>query len=186
MQQGNWWGRGAALLTCVTLGACSMFGSHPLRAGLTLRPTQGNTAHGVVALAERGDSVQVTYNIVGLAPNTQHTFVIHVGGDCSGANASDAGPRFQAADLPPVSVNPNHSAEYPADRTGRLTQIWADANGVAMGFFVLPGVTLDGVRSIVGRTMVIHDGVDEWDDDSSGSTASDDAGAALACGIISR
>jgi len=124
-----------------------------MRATATLRPTAGNTTHGTVALAERREGIQVNYDIVGLAPNTPHTFIIHVGGDCAGPEASDAGPRFRPIDM---------AARRDGDQ---LTRIWADANGAAVGFFVLPGLSLDGVRSVVGRTMVIHSGADEWDSD---------------------
>ncbi len=197
MRQGHRWGKGCALLACATLGACTLFSPHPMRATAMLRPTAGNATHGTVALAERREGIQVNYDVVGLTPNTPHTFIIHVGGDCRGPDASDAGPRFR-----PIDVVPRRDDD-------QLTRIWADANGAAVGFFVLPGLSLDGVRSVVGRTMIIDSGADDGDDDLtetspppastvSGASAAtlsafaadqardDDAGKPLACGVIAR
>jgi len=157
---------------------------------------------GRVALAERVEGLQLTYDIVGLAPNTQHTVVIHAGGDCGGKDARRIGARITAGGVLP-------GADASAARySSRLTRIWADGNGVAMGFFVLPGLTLDGVRSVVGRTLVIHSGVDEWNDtdeadqaeqaeqagnaaaaaaaDPDAAASDDRAGRVLACGVIAR
>ncbi|MCY0387453.1 superoxide dismutase family protein [Robbsia sp. Bb-Pol-6] len=191
MQLGNWWGRAgrrhaAAWLTGAALSGCAILGPHERHAGAMLRPLDGSSVEGRVALAERVEGLQLTYDIVGLAPNTQHTVVIHAGGDCGGQGARDIGMRLTAGDvLPP-------GAGAPARYSPRLTRIWADGNGVAMGFFVLPGLTLDGVRSVVGRTLVIHSGVDEWDEaddaasDPSASANDDHAGRVLACGVIAR
>lgn len=168
-----WWrhARAACIVGMVSaaLGGCAVFGSHPIRADATLRATPGHTAHGTVALTQRPEGVQVTYDIVGLAPNTAHAFALHQGGDCGGTEASHAGPRLELADIVPPGtalsaqrdssvpdLTPGASAASAHDDA--LTRIWADATGSAVGFFVLPGMSLDGLRSIVGRTLVVHTG----------------------------
>lgn len=197
MQLGNWWVRSgwrhaAALLTGAALGGCTILGPHERHAGAMLRPLDDSSVEGRVALAERVEGLQLTYDIVGLAPNTQHTVVVHAGGDCGGKDARHIGERITAGDVLPAA------GASPVRYSSRLTRIWADGNGVAMGFFVLPGLTLDGVRSVVGRTLVIHSGVDEWNDadkvdkaddmvsDPAAATNDDPVGRVLACGVIAR
>ena len=199
MEQGKWWGRAGAALACAALGACGVFGSRQMLAEATLVPTSGNTVVGRVALSERAEGVQVTYNIGGLAPDTEHSFVIHAGGSCGGPGARGAGPRFRAADLPPSAASAVTATTRAARRMGPVTRIWADANGVAMGFFVLPDISLDGLRSVVGRTMIVHAGADDSIDSDAAlfgadgaagvagaASGLDPAGAALACGVIAR
>ncbi|MGI4860758.1 MAG: superoxide dismutase family protein [Janthinobacterium lividum] len=192
MQLGNWWARSgwrhaAVLLTGAALGGCTILGPHERHAGAMLRPLDDSSVEGRVALAERVEGLQLTYDIVGLEPNTQHTVVIHAGGDCGGKDARDIGARMTAGDVQPPVADASAVRYSP-----RLTRIWADGNGVAMGFFVLPGLTLDGVRSVVGRTLVIHSGVDEWDDAEDAAAnppapaGDDQAGRVLACGVIAR
>lgn len=198
MEQGKWWGRAGAALACAALGACGVFGSRQMLAETTLVPVAGSTVSGSVGLSERPEGVQVNYNISGLTPETEHSFVIHAGGSCGGPGARSAGPRFGTADLPP-SASSSVAAASPRGvrRAAPVTRIWADANGVAMGFFMLPGVSLDGLRSVVGRTMIVHAGADDGNDslfaaqgvkgNAEGEGAgADKAGPALACGVIAR
>ena len=168
-----WWrhARAACVAGAVSaaLGGCGVFGAHPIRADATLRPTPGHTAHGNVALTQRPEGVQVTYDIVGLPPNTAHAFALHQGGDCGGVDASHVGARLELADIVPPGTrltqqrdssvpDLNGGGAVAAGHDDALTRIWADATGSAVGFFVLPGMSLDGLRSIVGRTMVVHMG----------------------------
>jgi len=206
MGQENRWRFMATLAACGLLGACTSFGSHQLRAQAALTATQGSAVHGTVEVAERAEGIQIIYDIAGLEPNTQHTFAIHVGGNCGGMYARNAGRQLRAADLP---LGPSNTVLDDATRrSSQLTHIWADANGVAVGFFVLPQFTLDGVRSVIGRTLVVHSSVDDWGDESATLSATpsagaargtapktsvgvldgaaDDAGHALACGVIVR
>jgi Cu-Zn family superoxide dismutase len=171
--RGQWWRHARAVCVAsavsAVLGGCGVFGAHPIRADATLRPTPGHTAHGNVALTQRAEGVQVTYDIVGLAPNTAHAFALHQGGDCGGVEASHAGARLELADIVPpgTRLTQQRDSSVPdldrggaalTDHDDALTRIWADATGSAVGFFVLPGMSLDGLRSIVGRTLVVHVG----------------------------
>jgi Cu-Zn family superoxide dismutase len=62
---------------------------------------------------------------------------------------------------------------------GDLGNIRADANGVATGFIVAPDLSLDGIRSVVQRAVVIHhDAIDPYAYPQRGT------GGALACGVI--
>jgi Cu-Zn family superoxide dismutase len=62
---------------------------------------------------------------------------------------------------------------------GDLGNIHADANGVATGFIVAPDVSLDGIRSVLQRAVLLHrDPTDPYAYPQHG------AGPALACGAI--
>ncbi|MDI9654107.1 superoxide dismutase family protein, partial [Burkholderia cenocepacia] len=70
------------------LAGCTSFSSsHEKRADAQLQPTVGSQARGAVTFVERPDGVQVTYNLVGLPPNSDHALQVHERGDC---NAGDA------------------------------------------------------------------------------------------------
>ena len=139
------------------------------RWGGQVLPTIGNMARGTVTFIERADGVQVTYNLVGLAPNSDHALQVHERGDCNAADGSSAGPVFApAADRLKSGVR----------RAGDLGNIHSDATGVAAGFVVATEVSLDGIRSIVGRSVLVgrEPSDPEFPDRS--------VGAAAACGII--
>lgn len=154
----------------VALGGCAaFFGPHEKRADAQILPTVGNTARGFVTFIERSDGVQVTYNLSGLPPNSDHALQVHERGDCNAGDGSSAGAVFApAADR----------LKSGARRAGELGNIHADATGVAAGFIVAPDVALDGVRSVVGRSVLIgHEPSDPAFLDRS-------VGPAIACGVI--
>ena len=157
---------GAALSGCV-----SLFGPHEKRADAQLLPTVNSTASGYVTFIERSDGVQVTYNLAGLPRNSDHALQIHERGDCNAADGSSAGAVFAPA-----------AGELKAGTRveGDLGNIHADENGVATGFIVAPDVSLDGVRSVIARSVLIHR------DPSDPYFPTHGAGPALACGLIHR
>lgn len=161
---------GMVLAASATLGGCAaLFGPHEKRASAQVLPTAGNTARGSVTFIERSDGVQVTYNLVGLPRNSDHALQVRERGDCNAADASSAGPVFApAADRLKSGVR----------RAGDLGNIHADAAGVAAGFIVAPDVALDGVRSVIGRSVSVAR--------EAGDPAFPDrnVGPALACGVI--
>ncbi len=162
----------AALLLAASagLGGCAAyFGPHEKRADAQILPTVGNTARGSVTFIERADGVQVTYNLIGLPPNSDHALQVHERADCNAADGSSAGAVFApGAERLKTGVR----------RAGDLGNIHADATGVAAGFIVAPEVSLDGVRSVVGRSVLVaHEPSDPAFPDRG-------VGAALACGMI--
>jgi Cu-Zn family superoxide dismutase len=153
------------------LGGCGiLFQNHEKRADATLQPTAGNTANGSVTFIERADGVQVSYTLFGMPPNSEHALQIHERGDCIVSNSSDGGPVFA-----PASERNNAGSKVEGD----LASIRADANGSATGFIVAPDVSLDGVRSVLSRAILLHRDVSD-----SYSLMPHGAGPALACGVI--
>jgi Cu-Zn family superoxide dismutase len=154
------------------LGGCGvLFQNHEKRADATLQPSAGNTASGSVTFIERSDGVQVSYNLSGMPPNSEHALQIHERGDCIVSNSSDGGPVFAPAS--------ERRSKTGSKVEGDLASIRADANGSATGFIVAPDVSLDGVRSVLSRAILLHrDAFDSY------SITPHGAGPALACGVI--
>ncbi len=157
-------------LTGAALGGCTAFLSpHEKSADAQLFPTVGNTARGSVDFIERSDGVQVTYNLVGLPPNSDHALQVHERGDCNAGDGSSTGDVFA-----PMASRPGAGVRAEGD----LGNIHADETGVATGFIVAPDLALDGVRSVFGRSVLIYrePSDPEFPDHS--------VGGALACGAI--
>jgi superoxide dismutase, Cu-Zn family len=157
--------------TSLTLGGCAAYlGHHEKRADAQMLPTVGNLGRGSVTFIERSDGVQVTYNLTGLPPNSDHALQVHERGDCNAADGSSAGPVFAPA---------AERLKVGARVEGDLGNIHADANGVATGFVVAPDVSLDGIRSVLQRAVLLHrDATDPYAYPQHG------AGTAIACGVI--
>jgi Cu-Zn family superoxide dismutase len=169
---------GRAVLALIGLTAASMllggcgilFQDHEKRADALLQSAPGATARGLVTFIERADGVQVTYNLSGMPPNSEHALQVHERGDCIVAGQEDTGAVFAPA---------LDRRKYSSRMDGDLANIRADANGSATGFIVAPELSLDGVRSVVSRAIVLHrDGSDPY------ASVPHGAGPALACGVI--
>ncbi|SDQ35016.1 superoxide dismutase, Cu-Zn family [Paraburkholderia fungorum] len=158
-------------VSCVLLSGCSTFlRPQEKRADAQLLPTVGNQARGLVTFIERSDGVQVTYNLGGLPPNSDHALQVHERGDCNAADGSSTGQVFS-----PAAERLKAGARVEGD----LGNIHADDNGVATGFIVAPDVSLDGIRSVLQRAVVLHrDATDPYAYPQLG------AGPAIACGMI--
>ncbi|MGH8778949.1 superoxide dismutase family protein [Paraburkholderia sp.] len=153
------------------LSGCSTFlRPQEKRADAQLLPTVGSLTRGSVTFIERSDGVQVTYNLNGLPPDSDHALQVHERGDCNAADGSSAGQVFS-----PAADRLKSGARVEGD----LGNIHADSNGVATGFIVAPDVSLDGVRSVLQRSVLVHrDATDPYAYTQHGP------GPALACGTI--
>ncbi|WP_420978589.1 superoxide dismutase family protein [Burkholderia gladioli] len=159
----------AVLAATVLLNGCTSFAlTHEKRADAMLQPTVGSQTRGAVSFVERPDGVQVTYNIVGLPPNSDHALQIHERGDCNAVDGSSAGPVFA-----PAADRLRAGARVAGD----LGNLHADSTGVAAGFIVAPDLALDGVRSVLNRSVLIHR------DASDPAFPQHGAGPGLACGV---
>ena len=173
-QRFDGWSRAALIAmaagTLLLSGCGIIFQNHEKRADATLLPAPGSATRGTVTLIERADGVQISYNLAGMPPNSEHALQVHERGDCIVTSQPDAGPVFAlAADRKRSSSR----AE------GDLANIRSDANGTATGFIVATDVSLDGVRSVVSRALILHrDASDPY------VIGPHSAGAALACGVV--
>ncbi len=141
-----------------------------------LASASGSLVSGRVTLMPMNDGVHLQGEIGGLAPGSIHAIHIHENGDCSAADASSAGGHF----------NPSGEAHgkvgTPTHHGGDMNNIVANAEGVASVDVHASGPVLGGgaANDAVGRAVVVHADPDDYTSQPSGN-----AGARVACGVIS-
>ncbi len=120
---------------------------------------------GKVEFRRLSDGVLVTADIWGLPPSPTDFFALHIheGTDCGGEKYAASGAHFNPAKLP----HPLHAGDLPP---------LLSCNGHAYLSVLTDRFHLDDV---IGRTVIIHDGTDDFRSQPSG-----DAGTKIACGII--
>ena len=158
-----------ALTGCAGLGVMS----RPVtKATALLRSTQGNTAQGTVIFLQEGTAVRIVVDITGLSPG-KHGIHIHEFGDCSAADALSAGGHFNPA-------NKAHGCADSKERhIGDLGNIEADRSGKVKVDWIDRKISLSGVNSIIGRSVVIKAKPDDCVTQPGGG-----AGPRVACGVI--
>lgn len=165
----------AAALALATVacspGAAPAAGSGTARA--VLHPTQGSEARGVVTFREEPDgSLRVESHVSGLEPGP-HAYHVHLYGDCSAPDGTSAGTHFNFVGS---SVNPPEDI----DRiTGNLGELQAGEDGEARHTARVEKARLDGPKSIIGRSVVVHARGNDPDSPPIGA-----AGARVACGVV--
>ncbi|MDB6123614.1 MAG: superoxide dismutase copper/zinc binding protein [Pedosphaera sp.] len=139
-----------------------------------LNPTQGHKANGIVTFTTVTNGVRVQAGLMGLDPGT-HAFHVHEIGDCSAPDASSAGPHFNPTGTP-------HGGPESAHRhLGDLGNFTADANGEAHLDFIDSHLSLTGTNSIIGRSLIVHAGADDYTTQPAGNS-----GPRIACGVIQK
>jgi Cu-Zn family superoxide dismutase len=136
-----------------------------------LEPKSGSQVTGLVAFRQVGDEVLVTGMIKNLKPG-KHGFHIHDKGDCSSPDAASAGPHFNP-------TNHHHGGPDTAEHhTGDLGNIEANSGGIVQLNWK-GKLSLSGKDSIIGKSVVVHEGEDDLKTDPAGNS-----GARVACGEI--
>ncbi|XP_067675122.1 superoxide dismutase [Cu-Zn]-like [Haliotis asinina] len=137
------------------------------------------TVEGTIHLsqADPDGPVTVTGTISGLTEGL-HGFHVHEFGDATNGCTS-AGPHFNP-------FKKTHGAPEDENRhAGDLGNIVANADGVADIKIDDQIITLTGVRSIIGRTIVVHAGEDDLGKGGNEeSLKTGNAGGRSACGVI--
>lgn len=124
------------------------------------------------------DDTTISWEIEGNDPNALRGFHIHQFGDNTNGCTS-AGPHFNP-------FKKNHGAPESEERhVGDLGNIKTDAQGVAKGSRTDPLVKLFGENSVIGRSVVVHAGVDDLGKGGNAeSLKTGNAGGRNACGVI--
>ena len=139
-----------------------------------------STVKGVVTFEQvsANEKLTVSWNVEGNSANAKRGFHIHQFGDNTNGCTS-AGPHFNP-------FNKTHGAPEDENRhAGDLGNISTDASGVAKGSKTDPILTLFGENSIVGRSVVVHDGTDDLGKGGhADSLKTGNAGGRPACGVI--
>jgi Cu-Zn family superoxide dismutase len=159
--------------TAILLSACASGPSGP-RATAQLQATTGSSTSGNVRFVQTGDKVQVSGEVRGLPPNTEHGFHVHEKGDCSSGDGMSAGGHFN----PTGAAHGNHAMG--PHHTGDLPSLKADANGVASFSFESSTIAVgSGLTNIVGKGLIVHRDPDDYKTQPTGN-----AGPRLACAVI--
>lgn len=136
-----------------------------------LESKSGSQVTGLVAFRQVGDDVLVTGMIKNLKPG-KHGFHIHDKGDCSSPDAASAGAHFNP-------TNKHHGGPTTTEHHGGdLGNIEVDNSGIAQLNWK-GKLSLSGKDSIIGKSVVVHEGEDDLKTDPAGNS-----GARVACGEI--
>lgn len=137
-----------------------------------IHPTKKSKVTGTVTFTQERRGIKIEARLRRLKPG-KHGFHIHEWGDCSADDGSSAGGHFNPE-------NQNHGAPDDSVRhVGDLGNIIADDNGVGFYERVDSVLSFTGLHSIIGRSVVIHEGPDDLQSQPTGN-----AGARLGCGVI--
>ena len=137
-----------------------------------ISPLQGNSVKGKVTFTAVNGGTQIVADLEGLAPG-DHGFHVHQYGDCSAPDGSSVGDHF----------NPTHKKHgcpnSPEHHVGDMGNIKADQNGRAHYDAINQDIRLDGMNSIIGRSVIVHAGPDDCTSQPAGNS-----GAKIGCGVI--
>jgi Cu-Zn family superoxide dismutase len=164
-----------ALALAGALAGCAGVGVTPSGPSATARlePTKGSTTSGMVEFQQRGNAVHVVATVTGLAPNQEHGFHLHEKGDCSSGDGMSTGGHWNPDNTP-------HGPQTAPHHAGDMPSLTADASGNAKATFTLDNLTVaSGMRSVVGRGLIVHKDPDDYKTQPTGN-----AGARLACAVV--
>lgn len=125
----------------------------------------GNGIKGKVWLSQQDNEVLVTAEVSGLPREGFFAFHIHEGPDCGGEGFADTKGHFNPAGV----LHPDHAGDLPPLLAG---------NGRAYLSVLTDRFC---VEDVIGRTVVIHSGADDFHTQPSGNS-----GEKIACGAIRR
>jgi len=142
------------------------------KAVAVLQPTKGSNVSGVITFTKISGGIRVVADIEGLTPG-DHGFHIHEFGDCSAPDATSAGGHFNPEGH--LHAGPGSQQRHEGD----LGNVAANANGKAHYDLVDTQLSFDGPHSIIGRSVIVHEKIDDFKTQPTGN-----AGARVACGVI--
>jgi superoxide dismutase, Cu-Zn family len=143
------------------------------KAVCVLNPIGNSQVAGIITFTEVQGGVLIEGKITGLPPNSAHGIHIHEFGDCSSPDGTAAGPHYNPEGT-------THGGPMDMKRhNGDLGNIEADADGVATISYTDAVVSLKGDKSVIGRSIIIHEKMDDMKTQPTGNS-----GARIACGVI--
>lgn len=167
-----------AILALAVLAGCSSYGKgNAMTARADILNGQ-NEKIGTATLTQEAEGVRIHVEVSKLAPGT-HAMHIHTVGECHGPDFKSAGAHFNP-------FGKKHGIENPeGPHAGDLPNFEAGADGTAKVDVLAKLVTLrDGKNSLFqpgGTCLVVHEKADDNKTDPAGN-----AGARLACGVITK
>jgi Cu-Zn family superoxide dismutase len=161
-----------ALAGAFSLSPTAALAQEPTKAIAVLHPTKNSDVHGIVTFTKSGEEIKIVADVTGLTPG-KHGFHVHVYGDCSSPDGNAAGGHFNPTNNP-------HAGHDAAQRhEGDLGNLEADTSGKAHLELTDSMMTMSGEKSIIGRSVIVHEKEDDLKSQPVGN-----AGGRLACGVI--
>lgn len=142
------------------------------RAVAIVHPVGDSKVKGIVTFTKVPDGIQIVADVEGLSPG-EHGFHVHEHGDCGGEGASAAGGHFNPTN------QPHGGPDSPHRHVGDFGNLVADDEGRAHYERVDTVIALEGEKSIVGRSIMVHADRDDLTTQPTGAS-----GARIGCGII--
>lgn len=145
---------------------------------VNLEPKSGSDLSGNVVFSEENGEVTMTAVIEGL-PEGKHAIHLHENADCSAEDASSAGGHWN-----PTMEKHGKWGDPNGFHRGDIGNFTVDANGNGTITMTTDQWCIgcnDETRNIIGKSVVIHDGVDDFESQPSG-----DAGTRVGCGTINQ
>lgn len=143
----------------------------------TLRDAQGKVI-GTATLTPGSGGVKIAVTVTGVAPG-MHGFHVHAVGKCEGPEFKSAGGHFNPASREHGLENPKGS------HAGDMPNLSVGPDGTGKGELLARGASLDaGAGSLFpegGTSVVLHAAPDDMKSDPAGN-----AGARIACGVVTR
>jgi len=127
---------------------------------------KGGEVIGKIEFYQKHEGVLIIARVYGLPDNDSDFFAfhIHVGDSCKGEGFSKTGGHYN----PQGKLHPNHAGDLPP---------LLSCNGKA---YLAVMTNRFSLQEVIGRTAVIHGGVDDFSTQPAGN-----AGEKIACGVIS-
>lgn len=142
----------------------------PARAVGVLRPAEGSQAQGAVVFTFEDGAMHIRATVAGLTPGL-HGFHILAADACDGEGGGHLDP----------GGHPHGAPDAERRHLGDLGNLVADEYGRAHYERIDPRMTFSGEHSILGRSIVVHEGWDDLRTQPDGAS-----GAPVACGVIQR
>jgi Cu-Zn family superoxide dismutase len=139
-----------------------------------IEPRSGSTVSGTAWFNSASDGLKAHVEVQGATPG-KHGVHFHEKGDCSDPKAASAGGHYNP------TTSPHHGGPHTAVRHGGdLGNIEVDANGKGTLDVVVLDLSVASLQNgIVGRSIVVHETVDDLVTDPAGNS-----GARLGCGVV--
>jgi Cu-Zn family superoxide dismutase len=159
----------ASLIGCATF---SITAKPATKAVAVIHPLQQSGVQGVVTFIQERNGVRVIADITGLSPG-KHGFHIHEFGDGTAQDGLSLGGHFNPGST--IHGGPDDQERH----LGDLGNLEADKSGRAKYNRLDTRIALQGRNSIIGRSIVIKEKVDDYKTQPGGA-----AGQRIAFGVI--
>lgn len=148
------------------------------KAKVELQAVSNSKLSGNVVFTEEDGEVSMTAIISGLAEG-EHAIHIHEKGDCSASDGKSAGGHWN-----PTSEDHGEWGNAEGYHKGDIGNFKVDSNGNGTVNFSTDEWCIgcgDEKKDIVGKAVIVHDGVDDYTSQPSGA-----AGTRVGCGVIKQ